>query len=71
MRCEMDHSHLFPISRATPRCYTAVGWRRRLEPGACRVSLARLLPPLPLVTGAASASVCGVSGGRLAPVHPP
>eukprot|EP00962_Isochrysis_galbana_P023886 scaffold7284_cov115-Isochrysis_galbana.AAC.7 len=32
MGCEMDNSHLFPISRATPRCYTAVGWRRRLEP---------------------------------------
>eukprot|EP00962_Isochrysis_galbana_P035781 scaffold12267_cov120-Isochrysis_galbana.AAC.3 len=33
MGCEMDHSHLlFPICRATPRCYTAVGWRSRLEP---------------------------------------
>eukprot|EP00962_Isochrysis_galbana_P054116 scaffold25642_cov146-Isochrysis_galbana.AAC.4 len=35
MRCEMDHSHpyfLFPLSRATTKCYTAVGWRRRLEP---------------------------------------
>eukprot|EP00962_Isochrysis_galbana_P032179 scaffold10545_cov131-Isochrysis_galbana.AAC.1 len=32
MVCEMDHSHLFPISRATPRCYEmlhscAVGWK--------------------------------------------
>eukprot|EP00962_Isochrysis_galbana_P029345 scaffold9366_cov118-Isochrysis_galbana.AAC.1 len=29
----IHHSHLFPIiRRATPRCYTAVGWGRRLEP---------------------------------------
>eukprot|EP00962_Isochrysis_galbana_P026199 scaffold8109_cov110-Isochrysis_galbana.AAC.9 len=24
----MDHSHLVPISRATPRCCTALGWKR-------------------------------------------
>src|SRR6056297_2809572 len=40
MRCEMDHSHLLPLSKPPPKCYTAVavGWGRRLEPHAPRTT---------------------------------
>eukprot|EP00962_Isochrysis_galbana_P041664 scaffold15373_cov115-Isochrysis_galbana.AAC.4 len=51
----MDTIHtLFPISRATPRCYTAVGWRRWLEP----IALSLCSCCLALVRGLWLCSVC-------------